>query len=129
MMGLACDLLTLIGGTALAACLYQFALQSIIRYKLTSASIAVRICGLIPVCRIKLEDVIEVRKIRLADWFKLGFREWINCVNLTNRLFGHHVLITRNGGFFTARNVIITPDDPDGFIDQVNQMKAGIAGG
>ncbi len=95
----------------------QFALRFIYSYDVEGGTIRIILFSAIPVARIPISDVVQVtraspRGLWLNPWYAL---------RLGNRIFGHAVLIKRRDGWI--KSIVITPDDPDQFIDEFNRAR------
>ncbi len=96
---------------ALFALSYQMALRHIVKYRITEYGIDTGWWGhrLIP-----FDDIADIRRISYLDSLGKGLAYW-----RINRAWGDMVLITRRR---SERNeVIVTPDDADGFVQEVRR--------
>jgi hypothetical protein len=103
-----------IGAVLLTFVILQFALRFIYSYDIKNGAIRIVLFSVIPVARIPISGVVQVacaspRSLWLNPWYAL---------RLGNRLFGAAILIKRRRGLI--RSIVITPDDPDRFIEQCN---------
>jgi hypothetical protein len=110
-----------LGALALAILVVQFGLRHIYSYDIKNGAIRVVLFYAIPVFRIPLSEVVQVtrsppRGLWLNPWYAL---------RLGNRIFGGVILVQKQRGSF--KSIVITPDDPDLFIDQYNQAKREVA--
>jgi hypothetical protein len=95
---------------ALTTCLHEFVAPLLFAYRICPDRIQIVVLGL-PLANIMLRDVTDIRKVSLLDTFNPG------TLSLHNRLCGQWLLIRKNRGLFTR--VLITPDNPDEFIETV----------
>jgi hypothetical protein len=94
-----------------------------VRYRLTDSEIEVLLFGLVPESKTKLQDIVEVRKVSFSELLPWKNLESVGWFRLSNRLWGEGVLVRRKRGFF--RNFVITPDQPDEFVEELNlKLKA-----
>ena len=87
----------------------SFGLSFLYDYRIGPASIDVLLFRHFPIFRMRLVDIISVRRMTLGDAF-FG----VTNLRLSNRLYVWPILIERNRGLF--RKVVITPARPDEFI-------------
>lgn len=91
---------------------HEAVMRALVRYGLRDGQVRVSVAN-VPLCRIPLSSITEIRKVFWADFTlpafarRLASRPWAST----------GVMITRKIGLF--RHVIITPEFPDVFIDQV----------
>jgi hypothetical protein len=101
---------------ALGACLVLvavvFGLRLLYGYRVRDQAIEVVLFHVLPVYRLPLEDIEQIRK---ASWSELGVGG--RTLRLGNRFARQSVLIQRRSGWI--RRIVITPDDPDRFISEV----------
>lgn len=96
----------------------QFFGRWVVSYRITNSSIEVRLFGLICESKTQLKDVVEVRKVSFADLLPWNNFESVGWFRLGNRLWTDGVLIRRSRGVF--RSFVISPDEPDQFIREIN---------
>jgi hypothetical protein len=106
----------LIKAMLIAAILFfYFAACGSIRYRLTADSLLVEILGF-KARRFRLDDIEAVHRegaFPHESWG--GWRFW------------NSVTLRRRSGFL--RHVVLTPDDPDAFVAELNRVLAARAGG
>jgi hypothetical protein len=95
----------------------QFVLRFIYSYDIKNGAIRVLLFAAIPVIRIPISEVVQVTR---ASTTRLWLNPWY-AVRLGNRIIGQAVLVQRKQGL--VKSIVITPDDPDRFIDQCNKEK------
>jgi hypothetical protein len=96
----------------------QFLWRWIVRYRVTDLGIEVLLFGLIPESKTQLKDILEVRKVSFSELLPWKNPKSVGWFRLGNRLWGDGVLIRRKRGIF--RNFVITPDEPDEFVKELN---------
>jgi hypothetical protein len=94
----------------------QFGLRVIYSYDIRDGAIWFVLFSMFPIARIPMSDVVEVSR---ATNRTLWLNPW-RTLRLGNRIFGASVVIRRQRGLI--RSIVITPSDPDRFIDQCNAM-------
>jgi len=70
-----------------------------------------------PVISINYLDILEIRRITFKEALRLN---QLSTLRLGNRMWGNIVLIKKSTGFF--RTIIITPDNSETFMNDVNQQ-------
>jgi hypothetical protein len=103
----------------------QFGLRFLITYEITSNSIEVILCGVVPLKRIPFADITSVEFVSFKDLLPFVSLRSILAVRLGNRLFGKAVLVTQKSGLFHLS--VLTPDNPDEFVRGVPE-KVGVNG-
>ena len=102
--------------------LAQFAGRIIVSYRITAASVEVRLLGLVVASRTQLQDIVEVRKVSFGELIPWKNPKSIGWFRLGNRFWADGVLIQRSRGIFRA--FVISPDQPDDFVDRVRSSLA-----
>jgi hypothetical protein len=98
--------LTLIKALLIAAVILLFlASVGTIAYRITDTSLEVRILGR------------TIRRVRLSDIEEVHRRGALVHENWSSLKFWNSVTIRRRSGWL--RNFVISPDDPDGFVDRL----------
>ena len=95
----------------------QFGLRLIYSYDIRDGAIRVVLFSVFPVVRFPILNVVSVTR---ASRKGLWLNPWY-ALRLGNRIFGDAVLIRRRQGLIKL--IVITPDDPDRFIDGFNSLK------
>lgn len=91
----------------------QYGLRLFYGYRLTANSVEIIMFHFLPIMKIPYEVILNIRRCTLRE---LGPAK-SGLIRFGNRLLGSYVLIERNRGLF--RNVVITPDNADAFIQKV----------
>jgi hypothetical protein len=102
---------------ALSVLVGQFVLRFIYSYDIKGGAIRILLFSAIPIIRIPISQVVEVTRPPTGEF-------WLNpfhALRFGNRLIGNAVLIRKKRGLI--KSIIITPDNPDRFIDQCNSEK------
>ena|SRR5258705_8358523 len=100
--------LLMIKALLIAAVLLTFlASVGTIAYRITDASLEVRILGR------------TIRRVRLADIEEVHRRGALLHENWSSLKFWNSVTIRRRSGLL--KNFVISPDDPDGFVDRLQE--------
>jgi hypothetical protein len=94
----------------------QFFWRLLLDYKITNSDVEIRVFGL--PFKIDLIDIEEVRKVSFRELLPWKNPKSVSWLRLGNKLLGEGILIRRNRGIF--RTVIISPDKPNVFIEEIN---------
>ena len=99
----------------------QFVGQLFYTYRVRPDGIVILLFRLIPVWRFALTRIISIRVVR-------GREKWrilnpFTTLRLGNRLFGPAVLVEVTRGFTGLRAILLTPDDADSFVREVNAAR------
>ena len=89
-------------------------------YKITEDAVVISLGRVIRVARISLADLTDIRVVRSwSDWKELILHPFY--LQMGNRAFGRRggVLLCRSRGLF--RRILISPDEPDEFVQQARQ--------
>jgi hypothetical protein len=76
---------------------------------------------MLPIAEIRFRDIADIRKRTFPDAFLAGLNPGV--LLLHNRLFGQWLLIYKTTGW--RRSVLLTPADPDAFIEAVSRYRSG----
>jgi hypothetical protein len=104
---------------ALSVLFAQFVLRFVYSYDIKGGAIRILLFSVIPIIRIPISQVVQVTRPPTDQL-------WLNpfyAFRFGNRLIGNAVLVKKKRGLI--KSIIITPDDPDRFIDQCNREKHG----
>jgi hypothetical protein len=107
---------------ALVASAFQSVGRYIISYKLAKASILVTVFGIVPVGSIPYRDIETMQEVKFTDTLKPN----LLTLRFGNRIFGNIVLIKKSRGIL--KTILITPDDPANFIEEVGKRRNSING-
>jgi hypothetical protein len=108
--------LAILKAMLIAAVVFAFlATVSTIRYRITDTTLEVLILGMV------------VRRILLGDIEEVHRRGCLIHENWSGPKFWNSVTIRRRAGFF--KNLVISPDDPDRFVDRIRESVARQGGG
>ena len=91
-------------------------LRYIYDYEIEGDRIAVKLFSAIPVMRIRINDILEIRGCSFRELLMPSF-----ALRLGNRVWGKGVVIRKKRGLF--RTVIMTPDNPAGFIEEIRRIQ------
>lgn len=103
----------------------------IVRYELGQQMLRIKLFGLLPVRRIKMEDIIEVKVI--SAWTEtLPFSKGFECAFLCAERWPSYVF-KKNGVFIRnkagiSRYLILSPKDPEDFTSKIRRYKAMVSG-
>ena|SRR5208282_3433658 len=100
-----------------ATILFQYTARYIYNYRVCNSGIKIVIFGMFPVISINYLDILEIRRITFKEALRLN---QLSTLRLGNRMWGNIVLIKKSTGFF--RTIIITPDNSETFMNDVNQQ-------
>lgn len=92
--------------------LQHFVLRHILTYQLTEGSVRVVLFGTVPLSSTSYGRIEEIRQVTWAEAWRYP-HAW----RAANRLNGPFVLIHRKWGL----PVVITPEDPDGFVRELRE--------
>ena len=115
------DLFVVVPGGALVLLVVIYSLRFLYGYRLANCAVEIILFRALPVYRIPVRDIELIQK---ASWRKLGIGG--TTLRLGNRLARECVLIQKRTGLI--RRIVITPDDADRFISQVNASRQGHPG-
>jgi hypothetical protein len=107
---------------ALVASAFQSVGRYIISYKLAKASILVTVFGIVPVGSIPYRDIETMQEVKFTDTLKPN----LLTLRFGNRIFGNIVLIKKSRGIL--KTILITPDHPANFIEEVGKRRNSING-
>ena len=105
LIAVACFGLALIGAL--------LSLRFIYDYRVGNQAVGVVLFRVVPVYRLPFEQIEQIGK---TSWKQLGIGG-VGALRFDNRFTGQRVLIQKRTGLI--RRVVITPDQPDEFISQV----------
>ena len=91
----------------------------LLQYRLEATGIRVTFLGPFGGSRIPFANIAEVREFPAIGWNLLRSARPIIACRWGNRIFGRGVLIRLRTGFI--KSILITPDDPDAFIEAVRR--------
>ena len=98
---------------------WLYASQWIIRYQTTKEAVRIRLFGVIPLRRIKPDDIAEIRLISWTDTFPLSRNfqpEYLWAERWPSHIFQKQfVFIRKKTGL--SRVMILSPRDPQQFVD------------
>jgi hypothetical protein len=103
---------------ALWLCVAIYMLRFVYGYRLKNGNIQVTLFHVLPIYRIRIEDIETIRKA--SAWRELGLFD--STLRMGNRLFGDAVLIGKRKG--VVRRVVITPPDANAFVSQVLALRS-----
>jgi len=112
------EILIIVGGgvvTVLGILAYLYALRYIVQYRSDNTYLRIKLFGVIPVRRIRIQDIVEIQPLSLSP-FRRDFRAapiWAE--TWPSYIFTRTgVMIRKRSGF--SRRLILTPRDPDEFM-------------
>jgi hypothetical protein len=97
---------------------FQYTARYVYNYRVNDSGIKIVVLGTLPIIRMPFSDIIEIRKISLKE--ALLANEF-STLRFGNRILGDIVLIRKSKGLF--KTIIITPDNSEMFINDVNQHR------
>ena len=110
-------LLMVIGGVGTALLVFTVLARVVIQYGLDQRAFSVKLFGVLPMVRIRYEDIVDVRVVSGFEATKLAWRYVYSTLRLGNRLTGKGVFITRKALFL--KRIAITPDTPEQFVAEI----------
>jgi hypothetical protein len=78
--------------------------------------------GIVPVGSIPYRDIETMQEVKFTDTLKPN----LLTLRFGNRIFGNIVLIKKSRGIL--KTILITPDDPANFIEEVGKRRNSING-
>ena len=98
----------------------QYGLRHLLRYRVTPGTVDLVLLGAVPVARLPLAEIAEVREVSLGETMTPDLAgRW------SNRFFGpdgRAVLIVKKAGLMPR--LVLTPDRPEAFVRTVVQAIA-----
>ena len=113
-MHLLFTLVEILAGLAICGAVAHFFMRVTLIYKITPSHLRIALFGLLPVYRIPLRDAV-VRKLTYLDYLASPYR--FKCLWMPNRIGWRYVLICGKTGLI--RCVVVSPADPDNFIERL----------
>ena len=101
------------------ALLFQYAGRYAYNYKIREAGIEIALFGKIPMKRIHFNNIVEIRKTSFKETLPFKSAEMFSALRFGNRIWGEIVLVRQKEGI--TKIVLISPDNADGFIHEVQQ--------
>ncbi|MBF0330143.1 MAG: hypothetical protein HQL10_13395 [Nitrospirae bacterium] len=101
------------------ALLFQSMARYVYNYKIGKTGIEIALFGKIPLKRIPFDNISEIKKTSYKETFFTKSTEMFLALRFGNRIWGEIVLVRQRKGFIKI--VLITPDNADGFIQEVLQ--------
>jgi len=96
-----------------------------LQYSISANGIGVKIFGLVPLWQVRLEDIEEIRKVRLRD-----FAPAIGAWRMGNRFWMSAPVLVRSRRRRIIRSVLLTPAKPDEFVAECGRrLGSGRTGG
>ncbi len=99
-------------GAALVAVAAIYGLRFVYGYRVANHAVEIVLFHTLPVYRVPVDDIKLIQKVPRSELGAGG-----SSLRLGNRLAVQCVLIEKRGGRFPR--IVITPNDPDGFVNQV----------
>jgi hypothetical protein len=110
-----------VGFLIVAIVVLQFAGPYLYQYRLGDQRLEVKLFGLVPILVLYFSDISEAKVLSGSQLFN----PW-GGVRFANRVFAvRPVQIRRKKGLL--RSVILTPDDPESLVAEINRRKDGSA--
>ncbi len=104
--------------------MFQLMARYLYNYRVTDDEIQIVLFGRIPLRRIPVRDIVEVRRVANTAINPISNPEVFYSERWGNRIWGNTVFIQKARGL--SRRLLITPDDPDEFIRQVSRHRPGV---
>lgn len=101
------------------ALLFQYGGRYVYNYKIRERSIEIKLFGKIPLKRILFNNIAEIRRTSYRETSPFKIAEMFSTLRFGNRIWGEIVLVRQKKGFIKI--VLITPDNADVFIHEVQQ--------
>jgi hypothetical protein len=103
--------------------LFQVGGKYLISYRIDDKAVQILFLGVVPVKRIVLKDIAEVKRLSpkevYCDTFVLSSPEMFFAQRWGNRFWGEGVLISKKARLFKI--ILLTPDDVGNFVDKLNE--------
>ncbi|SRR6266508_3857021 len=87
-------------------------------YFITPFGLEIRVCGYLPIYRLKNRNIIGAYLVEGIDELAFGGHPW-NTLRIGNRLRWRWVLVEKR---WWPRFLAITPKNPDDFVKHINQL-------
>ena len=118
--------LIMLGAVGTALLIFTVLAPVLMQYRLDGRGVSVRLFGLVPIVRVKYENIVDARVVSASEGMKLVWCHVFSTLRLGNRFTRRGVFITCKAGL-TFR-VGITPADPDQFVAELMDRKAAAIG-